>query len=1029
MKELLTAINSRRAVLFVGAGATLEGGGLTWKDLSEHLATECKIKPLSSAQETIDELCDYQKRRSEVYRIVQDRLAAVSAGRSLSDILSLPWLTIYTTNYDTAIEDYYWSRKELSPTVLTKAPKTVQFGIPGEIVIFKAMGSRTVAFGNQGEMILSGVDRARHRMEEAEMYHHLDGLVGATAVLAIGYSFQDGMLMEAVQAIRALRMKSSLMVYAVFRSGTENPLLDKLRRMDVKIVEMELNDLARKLLKGASATPIETHVDVRVAGKSFLLRASSIRDTLGAFDLVTDSECKKHIPIDEFLRGRTSPAGAYEARLQWLRTPMTSGRQILDAWMSHRVGTHIVINYSGRPGSGRTVASNDLLHYAVTRYKSIGLRTPQRSPRLNSMAASQLMGHIIDKGDSSVVENLVVLADEHSALEDVVDFLYEAEASGTLGKGIVVIRSGEEELATEKSHYPSIDIHNIRLEDTIPQSDVSPLSQYLSNLPAEVRPFRMTSDEIDHIVKREGSFIELMYSLVDPSRRSIREIVLDEFAELSPEAKSAISHLLVPSSVGTGVPITLLAKMHGKDIPAIYDLLDQCVKLVRIDEDGTRMPFVSLYHRRAAEILLGIPDIQKNIQSVLLEMVKRANLRGGSEHQLIVDLLVGSPGLTPPVDKWLDKEQIIELFNVARNNGASRLLLHHFGLRLRAAKQYDLGIEVLEEALDVLEDTSWQTERKEIIATTLAHLRWIRLKEQDPEYNYTTPALLEIRADLKRARLHIRWNPHSYGIESSILRDLAARAIGQRRMELLGEALGILHEGLGVSGGSNPYLVDEMKKVLDDSKGFGETDAEELDAKYGSGHGYYLLYEQARLSDDSAKADDLLAKALKSRTPCPPALRRAIDSELLVAEDPDYKKAKGYSDRLANLEADRRSRFSLNWMDHLQRVVCLVGSGNGKLAGGDLAEVRRFAPKSVPLLFPYFLRAGGRRKVFSGRIGEISSSTVGTIVHHDILGWSGTLYFNPIRGKVPTSFRSNDLVKFNVAFGVLGMSAWDVARL
>lgn len=693
--------------------------------------------------------------------------------------------------------------------------------------------------------------------------------------------------------------------------------------------------------------------------------------------------------------------------------------------MGRKSGACLIVNYSGRPGSGRTVGSNDLLHYAVTNYRCIGLRAPVRCPRLNSLAASQLMTYLAESGRSSPVENLVVLTDEHSSLDDVLDFIYGIETGGA---GTIVIRSGEKPLEI-RVNLQSIEVHDIELSDTIPEADVTTLSQYLAALPSDIRPARMTVEDIEIAVKREGSFLELMYSLVDPSRRSIKDIVLDEYAALGSEAKSVMQFLILPSSAGAAMPITLLAKMHGKGIPFLYEVLEECKKLVRIDEDGIQMPYVSLYHRRAAEILLSIPSIQKDMHDVMINMVGRANLRGGSEHQLIADLLVGIPGLGAPVDRLFDQGQVLDVFNAARAHGASRLILHHYGLRLRNMKEYDLAMEVLNEAVEAVEDGSWSTERKEIVLTTLAHMRWIKLKESAPDYDEKDPTIQGIREDLRRARLNVKWNPHSYGIESSILEDIASRTEGKHRLELLGEALGLLHEGLTVAGGGESYLVERIETVLESSKGFGEDDAKDLRAKYGSGHGYYLLYERARSRGDSKKANELLDNALNAKNPCPPALRSAIEIELMDAVDPDYEKAKKYSDALVDFEAANPRTFHLTWIDHLQRLVCLVGSGNGKSAGPEIAEVRRFAPRNIPRPFPYFIRSNGSRKSYSGRIGEISSSTVGTVVDHDVPGLRTPVFFNPSRGKVPTVFVSGDLVKFYLAFGVLGISAWDVTRM
>jgi len=1022
MKELADAIRAGQAVLFVGSGATRDGGGASWQELAEHVAHELKFKPKDTPIETLDELCIYDQRRIEVYEVVQNRLASVRADENLSILLGLPWLTIYTTNYDTAIEDCYRTVGAVRPRVMFGAETAVQFGVPGELIVFKLMGSRTSSIGTNGEMVLSSIDRKRHQREEAEMYEHLNEIVSARVILAVGYSFQDNILLEAIQHVRSLKTQSRLLVYALFRPGTPNTVVEKLQKLGVSIIYNEIGEFARDLATEVGAASQEKIITARFDGRAFSLRPALLRDTLSAFDVVTEDECNKPVPIAEFLRGRTSSAGAYEARLHWLREAVAKGRNVLDQWRKDKKPEYLVVNFTGRPGSGRTVASNDLLHHAVSKHPCIGLRTPQRSPRLDGVAASQLMSYLIDNARKTKPPFLAVLVDEHSSLSDVLSFVHEVAPSGS---GVLVVRSSTEPISSSEVQLTTVRVVDILLGDEISPNEIGPLRDYIFNLPLELRMRNWTQDDVDYAIKTNPSFIELMFRLVDPARRSIRDIVLEVHAELHPRERKVLSCLIVPSSVGVGMPITLLAKLQGNGLEELYNTLDECSKLVRIEEDGIHIPYVYFYHRRVADILLSVPSVRNDLPSALIAIVENANLHSGSEHQLVAELLVGRPGTTSPVSDFLDEEGVLGLFSTARVRGASRLLLHHYGLRLRDLHKYSEAVEVLNEAADIQEDSLRPTERKEIVCTTLAHVRWLQLKEKNPEFKEDDPQLLLIREDIRNSRMKTRWNPHSYDIEAKILEDLASRADAPRRLELLGEALGLLREGLTVCGGAELFLVKRIQTVMESAAGFGEKDAEELLETFGNGYGYYLLDEMRKDSDKDQEVSPLLRKALDSPIPCPPAIRKALHIELRI-HSPDYAKARKYSDRLVEYQASNPRKFTLRWIDHLQRVACLLGSGNGRMIAESVAEVRRTAPKNIPQPFPYHLRSHGSRTEFVGLVREVTSSTVGTIGSHSVPGLSGDLFFNPSRGESPATFRSGDRVRFNLAIGVYGITAWDV---
>src|SRR2546422_93829 len=204
MEELAHAIRQHQAVLFVGSGGTKTEGGASWGELAADIARELGSAVQSDPQETFDDLCDYQGRRADVYQAVRRRLSQVRASPALARLLRLPWLAIYTTNYDTAIEDSYRAEGILYPKVVWAPERAIQFGIPGEITLFKLMGCRTVDMLSEGEMVLSSVDRVRHQRERGEMYAHLDALVSARTILAVGYSFEDRLLLDAVRQVRSL---------------------------------------------------------------------------------------------------------------------------------------------------------------------------------------------------------------------------------------------------------------------------------------------------------------------------------------------------------------------------------------------------------------------------------------------------------------------------------------------------------------------------------------------------------------------------------------------------------------------------------------------------------------------------------------------------------------------------------------------------------------------------------------------------------------------------------------------------------
>ena len=158
----------------------------------------------------------------------------------------------------------------------------------------------------------------------------------------------------------------------------------------------------------------------------------------------------------------------------------------------------------------------------------VGVRIPRRSPRLDELAASQLAVELKQAVPGPESAILAVLADEQSVLSDVLSFVHEVQP---VGARVAVIRSSASEISSPLLNLPTVEIHDIQLTDSIASTEASSLTDYISRLPKHLRATRWTLEDLESAAQRDPSFIELMYRLVDPARRSIRDI----FAELEKE--------------------------------------------------------------------------------------------------------------------------------------------------------------------------------------------------------------------------------------------------------------------------------------------------------------------------------------------------------------------------------------------------------------------------------------------------------------------------------------------------------------
>ncbi len=195
MRELANAIRAKNALLFVGAGVSMNLGTPSWAELTSHMASKLGIEPEEFARlgdpQTLAEYYALQTGslgplRSwmdvEWHRDAADRVAASDIHRL---IVELGFPVIYTTNYDRYLELAH----EAHGTAYTKIANIGEMTrtAPGVTQIVKFHGD----FEDDGSIVLSESSHFERLSLEGPLDLKLRAdLIGRVA-LFVGYSVSD----------------------------------------------------------------------------------------------------------------------------------------------------------------------------------------------------------------------------------------------------------------------------------------------------------------------------------------------------------------------------------------------------------------------------------------------------------------------------------------------------------------------------------------------------------------------------------------------------------------------------------------------------------------------------------------------------------------------------------------------------------------------------------------------------------------------------------------------------------------------
>lgn len=190
-ETLLTKILNGRCILFLGAGATKKSGGLLGSELSKHIYNELGDTGINYN----DNLARYTQSlvnsgyREDIEHIIRTRLSSLSPTPEFSQIASIPWKAIYTTNYDSLIEKSY-SKQHFYNCVVNSPQATQQCHGSADIPVYKINGDINIPFQEDNPLVITLNDLRDNKSKNEKMILQLMNDMNDTFIF-IGYSFQD----------------------------------------------------------------------------------------------------------------------------------------------------------------------------------------------------------------------------------------------------------------------------------------------------------------------------------------------------------------------------------------------------------------------------------------------------------------------------------------------------------------------------------------------------------------------------------------------------------------------------------------------------------------------------------------------------------------------------------------------------------------------------------------------------------------------------------------------------------------------
>ncbi|MHA2263805.1 MAG: SIR2 family protein [Candidatus Thorarchaeota archaeon] len=1037
LSQLASAIAVRQCALFAGAGLTSQSGGATWKELVEFLKKKFDYEsPLQDSFRIMGNMC--QKYGHEtVYEVVANRLRDAKIDEPVLRLTRLPWFTVFTTNYDLAMEKALVENQTLIVRSIVTGREFALAGLQSELLCIKLMGSLDIPYNQLGSMVLTPGDLALASEERARIFDMLASHAANLSFLFVGYSFEDGVFLDMIERLMKTIGKPKGTFYAVFRGEPDEEKAYLLSEYGIETIVSDLPKFIEELSdKVALLNPEDfTLKRIPVGSDVVPVDSTNIKNFLSLHNPMLYENLQEEVSPDSFLRGRTDSLKPFG--LKW-HYPRGEIEDVVNAVLGKEDGCPRFVMVRGNPGSGRTFTILAAVHELVTNHRSVGIKISPSSPSTSQIPTLEDMNQFmkeLDRGSAEVKvsppERVVLWATftpEVNTISQFRSLSLECEYDMTF-----LLEDVKLPTLTDSLFHDNETVF-MDVDNELSSEERERIAEYVLETVRTHKLPEITKEESSKIIAEEKTFLPIMYRTLDEARRSIDRIVQEEFNSLEdPEVKGCVSLCSLSSSLDLEMPLAVLKKALSEEVgkhlsyPEMYDIIKDNGKAFLVDSEDLRTnPLIAVYHSVIARRILALAGTQK-VASHLMSIAQTASLRSPVEAEFVSNLFITKGVNWSPVHyRPFDNDTLEHALSALKHRQPARPIIHHLArLQSRLDRSGDQVISLLEEAL--VEPTEYYalTERKENVLTTLAKKKWEHGKEEMLSMNRSDPMIQEIIDLLILAREGSVHNIHPYDVHARILRELWHGKDLEDRMPMINEAVEVLNEGLGYCVG-DPESTQRLTEIMIESlseidRKLAEESAKELLANENDGTGYYTLARiQYHEESNPTKANVYLDKAFKAKNVPPGAIAMRIEIYLLD-KYPNYDKLLYLVDLLSS-----DPRFRDTWRSAYDKAVVYVINGRFDDAANLFKVSMRMAPSTLQRQVEVFWMEDGRRKTHTGKVGSILTEREGRVYSHGIEGWKPDIFFNPQRQDEKTNLSPGMFVDFELGFSPRGPIAFDV---
>jgi GTPase SAR1 family protein len=709
MSELLSYLKNREFSLFLGAGASLSGGGPTSAQLMDAIKTKY---PIAADEvdffDVFDKILKDEKERPAVEDFLRSLLVSMTPNNENRYLLSLPWKAVVTTNYDRIpdLVDTTLDGNRTLQTIVADDPR-VDIRKEDNLYCFKVFGDMAFSYPQEGHMVLKNSDRRRAYTRQANFFSLFRDLAKSGIIVYMGYSFGDELVFDLLEDMLYKARAFPHRGFAIIPNAPSKENLEKMKKCNIEWIQGTLREFIDEAKKIFGEIPQSCSISVnplKVHGKIIELERSTLSNIREQVKLVHQgSYLSEYNNPAMFLEGKDRSFVPFQKGWDFPRNwrIVSCGSKITEEeienvqkFVESRCKTgnpsdNIIIALLGAAGSGKTIVARRIAHEWYTSGGNPVLFIDPSSSFIDSTAIAALLDEIWKKyrkllGKDEKLEEMryLIICDNASLVSSHIKKLSNDLTSA--GKPIdILLVDRVSELTDEKLKEIGTNAI-ISLTDTVTAEESKKFVAHFQSL--QVLPDLAALNYNLRNPSINTSFFALMYTCIREAQVPLKEIVIEEFRQKSSIIKKLYSLVSLIQSFGLTPCYTIATKTSDLDFETIRYMVESgplrgVLNIVKENHS------FEANHRIIADIIrshvFSTPDLLKRGFNNVISVATEGNI---VEMLLVHKMLIESPSVR---EELTTLQNVEELFNVATKKMKTRPLFLHLAKVQLELKQYE----------------------------------------------------------------------------------------------------------------------------------------------------------------------------------------------------------------------------------------------------------------------------------------------------------------------------------------------------